>query len=136
MVLRPSFQCALELLQLGEGEHLRRGSAFGRIAFARPTEQVSQPSRRSPAKLAQLQERARAADPAWVQRELVELDTPGKASVWVVILRDPDLHEVCFVGAAEFDALSRTDPQAERALLDAIAKDDSEKWYGKRDGKQ
>ena len=39
--------------------------------------------------------------------ELVSLDTPGKATVEVVILADPDDHEICFVGDEAFRQLSQ-----------------------------
>jgi hypothetical protein len=38
---------------------------------------------------------------------LVSLPTPGKATVQVVILADPDGQEICFVGSEAFDELSR-----------------------------
>lgn len=44
----------------------------------------------------------------------VSLDTPGKATVQVVILADPDGHEICFVGDAGFRDLSKVDPDGDR----------------------
>uniref|UniRef100_A0A8R1E4A2 Glyoxalase domain-containing protein 4 n=1 Tax=Caenorhabditis japonica TaxID=281687 RepID=A0A8R1E4A2_CAEJA len=61
--------------------------------------------------------------------ELVTLPTPGKADVQVVILADPDDHEICFVGDEGFRALSKVDESAEKELREQIKKDDSEKWY-------
>ena len=42
--------------------------------------------------------------------ELVSLDTPGKATVEVVIVADPDQHEICFVGDEAFKELSQVNP--------------------------
>jgi hypothetical protein len=50
---------------------------------------------------------------------LVSLDTPGKATVEVVILADPDGHEICFVGDEGFRELSRVDPKADE-LIDEV----------------
>uniref|UniRef100_A0A8C5LYF1 Glyoxalase domain-containing protein n=1 Tax=Leptobrachium leishanense TaxID=445787 RepID=A0A8C5LYF1_9ANUR len=62
---------------------------------------------------------------------LVSLDTPGKATVQVVILADPDGHEISFVGAEAFEELSQTDPNANDLLNDAMASDKSEEWFAK-----
>ncbi|VDM96261.1 unnamed protein product [Thelazia callipaeda] len=56
---------------------------------------------------------------------LKKLDTPGKASVQVVILADPNGHEICFVGDEAFRELSQTDPNADQILLHSIEKDKS-----------
>jgi hypothetical protein len=40
----------------------------------------------------------------------IKLDTPGKATVEVIILGDRDGYEICFVGMKEFDELSTTAP--------------------------
>ena len=57
---------------------MERGTAFGRIAFATPTEG-----------LRHMQELIEAEDKNLIQQPLVTLDTPGKATVSVVIVRDP-----------------------------------------------
>uniref|UniRef100_A0A8C5PCR8 VOC domain-containing protein n=1 Tax=Leptobrachium leishanense TaxID=445787 RepID=A0A8C5PCR8_9ANUR len=62
---------------------------------------------------------------------LVSLDTPGKATVQVVILADPDGHEISFVGAEAFEELSQTDPNANDLLNVAMASDKSEEWFAK-----
>uniref|UniRef100_A0A2K6Q521 Glyoxalase domain containing 4 n=1 Tax=Rhinopithecus roxellana TaxID=61622 RepID=A0A2K6Q521_RHIRO len=49
---------------------------------------------------------------------LVSLDTPGKATVQVVILADPDGHEICFVGDEAFRELSKVDPEGSKLLDD------------------
>lgn len=49
---------------------------------------------------------------------LVSLDTPGKATVQVVILADPDGHEICFVGDEAFRELSKMDPKGSKLLDD------------------
>ena len=55
----------------------------------------------------------------------MSLDTPGKATVQVVILQDPDGHEICFVGEAGFRDLSQVDPDADRLLSEAMDQDKS-----------
>ncbi|XP_065752460.1 glyoxalase domain-containing protein 4 isoform X5 [Phocoena phocoena] len=60
---------------------------------------------------------------------LVSLDTPGKATVQVIILADPDGHEICFVGDEAFRELSKMDPEGSKLLDDAMAKDKSDEWF-------
>lgn len=66
----------------------------------------------------------------------IQLDTPGKATVSVVILADPDGHEICFVGDLEFRDLSQVDPNATKLLDDAIADDKSDEWHEKMNKKK
>ena len=67
-----------------------------------------------------------------IQTPLVSLDTPGKATVQVVILSDPDSHEICFVGSEAFEELSWVDPKADELLDGAMAKDKSKEWFQKK----
>lgn len=60
---------------------------------------------------------------------LVSLDTPGKATVQVIILADPDGHEICFVGDEAFRELSKVDPEGNKLLDDAISGDKSDEWF-------
>lgn len=106
-------QCKLELNSLN-GVELKRGTAFGRIAFACPTNELKE-----------IEERMNAANPHFVQNPLISLDTPGKSTVWVVILRDPNDHEICFVGDEAYKELSVADPKASNLLQEAIANDTS-----------
>uniref|UniRef100_A0A7I4YCF9 Glyoxalase domain-containing protein 4 n=2 Tax=Haemonchus contortus TaxID=6289 RepID=A0A7I4YCF9_HAECO len=115
-------QCRLEVRQLPEGTALDRASAYGRIAFAYPDE-----------KLVELQEKIKAAKLP-ILKELVTLDTPGKASVQVVILADPDQHEICFVGDKGFRELSKVDPKADELIRKEIEQDNSVSWF--KDGKK
>ncbi|CAB1348984.1 unnamed protein product [Coregonus sp. 'balchen'] len=62
---------------------------------------------------------------------LVSLDTPGKATVEVVILADPDAHEICFVGDEAFRQLSQMDPSGNALLDKAMAEDKSDEWFAK-----
>ncbi|KAK3560684.1 hypothetical protein QTP86_014540 [Hemibagrus guttatus] len=62
---------------------------------------------------------------------LVSLDTPGKATVEVVILADPDGHEICFVGDEAFRQLSAFDPSGNELLDKAMAADKSDEWFAK-----
>lgn len=110
------FKCKLELCEL-KGEKLERGTAFGRIAFATPTQFLKM-----------LENIVGSENKNFIQQPLVSLDTPGKATVNVVIIRDPNEHEICFVGDEGFRELSKIDPNADEAIQEAIRKDESEKW--------
>ncbi|XP_038615443.1 glyoxalase domain-containing protein 4 [Tachyglossus aculeatus] len=110
-------QCKLELRGItGPVDH---GTAFGRIAFSCPKDQL--PNIEAVMK----KENQKILTP------LVSLDTPGKATVQVVILADPDGHEICFVGDEAFRELSRVDPGGSQLLDDAMAADKSEEWFAK-----
>ena len=67
-----------------------------------------------------------------VKTPLVSLDTPGKATVQVVILSDPDDHEICFVGDEAFRELSTVDLKADQLLESALVADKSAEWYAKK----
>lgn len=110
----------LRLVQLRHGEKLHRGTGYGRLALACPTEDLEQ-----------LQENVKSAG-FEVKTPLVSLDTPGKATVHVVIVADPDGHEVCFVGEEAFRKLSKEDENAPQLLGEGIAKDSSREWFKKK----
>ncbi|XP_059685267.1 glyoxalase domain-containing protein 4 isoform X2 [Gavia stellata] len=95
-------QCKLELKTVGGA--VDHGTAFGRIAFSCAKEEK-------------------------ILTPLVSLDTPGKATVQVIILADPDGHEICFVGDEAFRDLSKVDPNGDKLLDDAMAADNSDKWF-------
>ncbi|XP_074778863.1 glyoxalase domain-containing protein 4 isoform X2 [Athene noctua] len=95
-------QCKLELKTVGGA--VDHGTAFGRIAFSCAKEEK-------------------------ILTPLVSLDTPGKATVQVIILADPDGHEICFVGDEAFRDLSKVDPNGDKLLDDAMAADGSDKWF-------
>lgn len=114
-------QCHLELLSIGKP--VNHAKAFGRIAFSCPKDQL--PS---------IEEKMKAANEK-ILTPLISLDTPGKATVQVVILADPDGHEICFVGDEAFRELSQPDPRAEQLLDESIANDRSSEWFNKRGGK-
>ncbi|XP_035210557.1 glyoxalase domain-containing protein 4-like isoform X1 [Stegodyphus dumicola] len=111
-------QCKLELREIGKP--VNHEQAFGRIAFSCPTDE-----------LAGIQEQVKTAG-CKILTPLISLDTPGKATVHVVILADPDGHEICFVGDEAFRELSKVDPKAEGLLNDAIAADKSDEWFAKK----
>lgn len=92
-------------------EPIDRAEAFGRIAFAVPYE--TQP---------QIDKLIRENNQK-ILTELVTLDTPGKATVRVIILADPDGHEICFVDDEGFSELSAFDPQSDADLDKYIKKD-------------
>lgn len=110
-------QCKLELRDVsGPVDH---GTAFGRIAFSCPRDQLPD------LETLMIKENQKILTP------LVSLDTPGKATVEVVILGDPDGHEICFVGDEAFKQLSQVDPQGNDLLNKAMTEDKSEEWFAK-----
>ncbi|KAM9801040.1 glyoxalase domain-containing protein 4 [Neosynchiropus ocellatus] len=110
-------QCKLELKEVGGA--IDHGTAFGRIAFACPREQLPD--------LEALMKKENQK----ILTPLVSLDTPGKATVEVVILGDPDGHEICFVGDEAFRQLSMVDPKGNELLDKAISEDKSNEWFAK-----
>ena len=115
-------QAKLELVQsTQEIEHL---TASGRIAFACPWNDQET-----------IRDAVKKLTVGQILNDLVELPTPGKATVRVLILLDPDGYEICFVGDEGFRELSKLDPGAEKALDEAIATDKSNEWFAKKGGK-
>jgi len=96
------------------------GDNYGRTALAWPT-----------SSLTKIEASATEFDGS-VLTPYLTLPTPGKADVVVVIVADPDGHEVCFVGDQGFRDLSRVDAKAESLLDEAIRSDKSEVWHEKQ----
>lgn len=95
------------------GGPVERAKAYGRIAFSCPHDQ---------------QEIIRDViekNKQTVLTLLISLDTPDKATVRVIILADPDAHEICFVDDENFRKLSEVDPEAEKLLDKYIRLDKS-----------
>nr|XP_020664764.1 glyoxalase domain-containing protein 4 [Pogona vitticeps] len=111
-------QCKLELQSIGKT--VDHGTSFGRIAFSCPKEQL-------PGIEALMRKENQK-----ILTPLVSLDTPGKATVQVVILADPDGHEICFVGDEAFRELSQVDPSGEKLLDEAMAADKSHEWFARQ----
>uniref|UniRef100_A0A0K0ECG0 Glyoxalase domain-containing protein 4 n=1 Tax=Strongyloides stercoralis TaxID=6248 RepID=A0A0K0ECG0_STRER len=111
-------QCYLKLVSLPKNVVLNRASAYGRIAFACPSEILKD-----------VEEKVKKVNQKFIHTPYVSLDTPGKTTVHVVILQDPNEHEICFVGKEAFDELSKFDLHASEALANAIEKDDSNLFY-------
>lgn len=103
----------IEVLQLLiiPGEPVNHAKAYGRIAFSCPFDE--QPT---------IDETIQAANET-ILTPLISLDTPGKATVRVIILADPDGHEICFVDDESFRQLSQVDPTSD-ADLDKFIKAD------------
>jgi len=95
-------QAKLELVQIVKP--VDRAEAFGRIAFSCPRTE-----------LPTIEQAVKEAGHT-ILTPLVSLDTPGKATVEVVILADPDGHEICFVGDEAFRELSQMDPTADKLI--------------------
>lgn len=102
-------QASLRLTKLNDT--LNRAKAYGRIAFAIPG-----------AAQKPLFE-AVQADGGTILKPLITLDTPGKATVTVLILADPDGHEICFVDEEGFSELSQVEPDGDARLDKYISKD-------------
>lgn len=92
-------------------EVIDRKAAYGRIAFAVPF--ALQPT------IDEMIQKNKKT----ILTPLVVLDTPGKASVRVIILADDDGHEICFVDDEGFSQLSAYDPKSEADLDKYIKKD-------------
>lgn len=90
---------------------INRAKAYGRIAFAVPF-----------AVQELIDQRIKASNNI-ILTPLISLDTPGKATVRVIILADPDGHEICFVDDEGFSQLSTIDPESNVALDKNIKKD-------------
>ncbi|KAL1450885.1 hypothetical protein WDU94_003197 [Cyamophila willieti] len=93
---------------------LDRATAYGRIAFSVPASEL-------PAIDTLIKQHNHT-----ILTPLVTLPTPGKADVTVIILADPDGHEICFVGDEAFRELSQVDPEGTE-LLDRYIKKDQER---------
>jgi len=102
-------QAKLELEDIGT--KINRAKAYGRIAFGVP--HAEQPDIKK-----------RISDTGnTILTDLITLETPGKASVRVIILADPDGHEICFVDEEGFRQLSVPDYPSEAILDRFIAKE-------------
>lgn len=110
--------CNLEIVEISDP--IDRASGYGRIAFAVPREDL-------PGIEKQMNDNHET-----VLTPLVKLDTPGKATVEVVICADPDGHEICFVGDEAFRELSQIDKTSNDALEKAIEMDKSDEWFSKK----
>jgi hypothetical protein len=106
-------QAKVELMEINQP--INRAKAYGRIAFACPYEQ-------QPGISKLIQEAGQK-----ILTPLVSLDTPGKATVRVIILADPDGHEICFVDDEGFRQLSQFDPEGDALLTKYIKLDKSRK---------
>lgn len=114
-------QCRLELVQISES--LDHAEAFGRIAFSCPSKQLKE-----------IEDKVKETGNT-ILTPLVSLDTPGKATVEVVILADPDGHEICFVGDEAFRELSKVDLNADSLIDQAMKEDKSVEWFAKHGSK-
>ncbi|XP_012254892.1 glyoxalase domain-containing protein 4 [Athalia rosae] len=103
-------QAKLEFEDVGSG--INHAKAYGRIAFSVPHND-----------LLLLNEEIKKSKQK-ILTDLLSLDTPGKATVTVLILADPDDHEICFVDDEGFRELSKPDYPSEAILDRFIAKED------------
>lgn len=114
-------QAKLRLKKIGGP--VNHAKAFGRIAFSAPGGDLPGI------------EKKMKDDNQTILTPFVSLDTPGKATVQVVILADPDGHEICFVGDEGFRELSQMDPKGDDLLDEAMEKDESDEWFAEKGGK-
>uniref|UniRef100_A0A0P4WKA6 VOC domain-containing protein n=1 Tax=Scylla olivacea TaxID=85551 RepID=A0A0P4WKA6_SCYOL len=105
------------------GGEVNHAKAFGRIAFSAPGDD-----------LPGIEQKMKEANQT-ILTPYISLDTPGKATVQVVILADPDGHEICFVGDEGFRQLSAVDPKGDELLNEAMEKDKSDEWFANKGGK-
>nr|XP_045601513.1 glyoxalase domain-containing protein 4-like [Procambarus clarkii] len=105
------------------GRQVDHAKSFGRIAFAAPG-----------ADLPGIEKTVKEANET-ILTPYISLDTPGKATVQVVILADPDGHEICFVGDEGFRELSQVDPKGDELLNEAMKEDKSDEWFANQGGK-
>lgn len=108
-------QASLRLKQIAED--VDHKSAYGRIAFSCLSDQLKP--------LQKLVEDAKQT----VLTPYLSLETPGKTTVQVVILADPDGHEICFVGDEGFRELSKVDPEANNLIEKSMRDDKSDEWF-------
>lgn len=92
-------QASISLKQIGET--VEHKEAFGRTAFSIPAEELKP------------LEKILKDSGHKILVPYVSLDTPGKATVQVVICVDPDGHEICFVCDEGFRELSQPDEKIE-----------------------
>ncbi|KAL1242588.1 Glyoxalase [Trichinella spiralis] len=103
----PDSDFDLELVELRDRAFLS-GSGCGRIAFAVPTDL-----------LLHYQEKFSSTE-GKILNNITSLETPGKATVEVLILADPDGHEICIVGREGFMQLCVMDPKGAELFNNAI----------------
>lgn len=110
----------LELVQSSD-KSIDHGTAMGRLAFGYPE-----------AKQQAIEEKVKTSKLGTIINSLIKLDTPGKATVQVVIVGDIDGHEVAFVGDENYRKLSVLDPEGGRLINEAMALDGSRAYFEKK----
>jgi len=89
-------------------DRIFKTTASGRIAFSYDKE------------VGEIEKKMKSAY-AKILNSLITLHTPGKVSVDVVILLDPNDHEICVVGNKGYVELSAFDPNSEQLLFSSMA---------------
>ena len=112
-------QCKLQLVS--SSVPIVHDTAIGRIAFSCPWNDQEV-----------IRDAVKSSGQGKILNELIELPTPGKATVRVLILTDPDGYEICFVGDEGYRLLSQIDPAGDQLLTKAIAEDKSAEWFAKK----
>lgn len=102
----------LQLIEIGQPIDHQTG--WGRIAFATP-----KPNQ------ARLNRLILDSNEYHHLHHLQELGTPGKQTVTVIILQDPDKYEICFVNDEDYSILSKPDANANEVLEKELATDKS-----------
>lgn len=91
---------------------VNRAKAYGRIAFSVAREDQSM-----------IEAAVKNSALGKILTPIIELDTPGKASVFVLIVADSDGHEICFVEDERYRLLSQTEEGCEKILFALMQKD-------------
>lgn len=109
----PKADFVLKLTKISDP--INHAKSYGRIAFAVPKTQQ--------AVISDIIIKAGAK----ILTPLINLSTPGKETVQVIILADPDDHEICFVDEEGFSKLSVEEADAAQLLDKYINKDPFQK---------
>lgn len=108
-----SLSSSAKLIMFSLGGPVDRREAYGRIAFSCPYAEQEP--------ISDLITKNKQT----ILTPLLRLPTPGKQTVRVIILADPDGHEICFVEDEGYRKLSESDFESEKVLDLQIKKDKS-----------
>ncbi|CAF0919181.1 unnamed protein product [Didymodactylos carnosus] len=101
-------QCKLELVDIHKPIH--RGTGYGRIAFSCPTDDIPK-----------IEEMMKDNKQGSIIIPEMKLGGLLDTKVTVVILGDPDEHEICFVGEENYIKACKTDDGASKKFAKALA---------------
>lgn len=111
-------QLTTQLILQDVGAAIDRKTAFGRIAFSVDYDEQEP-----------LMNRLKAKNRTIIN-PLIVLPTPGKKSCRVLIISDPDGHEICFVEDGNYRELSKPDKNPDQLLNKAMDEDKRDEFIG------